>query len=165
MDNDIEQLNRSFDDFVLESDDEDKDVDEEVNLSDYLSNGDDSDEDEQQPLVQGWNDNVIKPIRPDFVEGETLVSMELENCTKPLDYFNLFFTEEMVQLIVEESNRYGNQKYRNFDIIAPEEIDVIVAMFLKMGYIPLPKLDDYWSTDSALTGNKIFEGITDRNKQ
>ena len=70
----------------------------------------------------------------------------------PLEVFRLFFPNNLVQLIVEESNAYarevmGDEKYSAWSKITPEDIKALLGFSILMGIVHLPSLDDYWKRD------------------
>lgn len=163
MHKNIDELNHSFDNCALESDDGES-FDEEIDLDEYVSS--DEDEDDLEHLIQNpyWSYNIVQPTRLMFNGNSGLNFDELDSCSKPIDYFNLFLTEEMVHLIVDQSNLYGHEKYPNMEYITPEEIDTIVGIFINMGFAPLPKLEDYWSTDPVFIRSANFGDIMPRRR-
>ena len=70
----------------------------------------------------------------------------------------------MVDLIGTESNRYGWKKYKDFEYIRPQDVDIIMRIIIKMGYVHLHKMENYWSDDKALTGHYIFGEVMSRKR-
>ena len=164
MEEDLNELNTRLGNYIIESDDDD-DFDEEVVLEDYSDDeGDEDDDDLTQTQGTGWVFQIIQPERPAFVDKERLNEEELAHCTTPLEYFQLFFTGDMVDLIVAESNRYGRKKYNDFEDIQPQDVGIIMGIIIKMGYVHLPKMENYWSDDKALTGHSIFGEVMSRKR-
>lgn len=75
----------------------------------------------------------------------------------PISYFNLFFTDLILTLIVTESNRYAQQVIRskagnvptplkNWTRITMPEIKGFLACILNMGIIKKPTIASYWSS-------------------
>ncbi|XP_056388350.1 piggyBac transposable element-derived protein 4-like [Hyla sarda] len=77
---------------------------------------------------------------------------------KEADFFQLFFSEELISMIVEETNRYGEQ----FIAAHPQayharpyqwmptntlELKKFLALFFNMGIIKKPTIRSYWSMD------------------
>ena len=64
----------------------------------------------------------------------------------PYDYFRMFFTKELVDHIVYQTNLYATQKNvsTNFSTTNQEMLHFI-AILLYMGVVTLPSLDDYWA--------------------
>jgi hypothetical protein len=75
-----------------------------------------------------------------------------------VDYFLLFFNDELLNNIVIETNRYMRHKIselqlsprsswsRWFDVSVPE-VKALIGVFINMGLIQLPDIKDYWSTE------------------
>lgn len=79
------------------------------------------------------------------------------------DVFKLFFNQPIMQIIVEETNRFGSDKYDDW-----EEVDVngmyrFFAIAICMGLNKKPKLSDYWSTSDIYHQN-IFSNTISRNR-
>lgn len=93
----------------------------------------------------------------------------------PIDYFKHFIDDEIMSLLVTETNRFAAQsiasnstkrltqsrlqKWVDTDI---EEMQKFLGIVLWMGLIQLPQLRDYWSTN-MLYGNNIPK-IMSRNR-
>ena len=70
-------------------------------------------------------------------------------CKTLLEYYKLLFHDGMMDFLVEETNRYGTTK----DVYIPTgniEMRKFPALITLIGYVHLPKLEDYWSTDPAI---------------
>jgi hypothetical protein len=71
----------------------------------------------------------------------------------PMDYFSLFFNDELLNYIVVETNRYARHKIlelqlrprsiwsRWSDVSVPEM--VFLGLIINMGLMPLPDIKDY----------------------
>jgi hypothetical protein len=82
-----------------------------------------------------------------------------------MDYFSLFFSDELSNDIVIEKNRYARDKIAELrrsprficsrwsDVSVPET-NVFLGLIINMGLIPLPDIKDYWSTEG--TTDTIF---------
>ena len=57
----------------------------------------------------------------------------------PVEVFNVFFTDEICTLIVEQTNLYAEKELRAY-----------FGFKIMMGLIPLPSMDDYWRRDPLL---------------
>ncbi|XP_004211347.1 piggyBac transposable element-derived protein 4-like [Hydra vulgaris] len=87
-----------------------------------------------------------------------------------LDFFELYFPDEPITLLVAETNRYARQFFaanpdnsslREETNVA--EIKTFIAVILLMGVIYKPKLSKYWSKD-ALYNTPIFSEVISRNR-
>ena len=83
----------------------------------------------------------------------------------PLEVFQLFFGDDLVQVIVEESNRYarevmGDEKYDTWRVITADEVKAYLGFSILMGIVQLPSLDDYWKRDPLLHYAPIADRIS-----
>lgn len=93
--------------------------------------------------------------------------------SKPIDYFNLFFTEALLNIFVVETNRYANQtitelvglnevgphsRRQNWLPVTFNEIRAFIAVILNMGLIRKPTIPSYWSTtaNNSLVPQNVY---------
>jgi hypothetical protein len=72
-----------------------------------------------------------------------------------LEVFELFFTADLQQKIVDETNCYAKQvmgdvRYSSWTKITREELKTFIGFSILMGINRLPSVDDYWSKDPLL---------------
>ena len=84
------------------------------------------------------------------------------------DIFFLFFTPTLLELIVEQSNKYaaecmGPDKYEKWTEITVEELCAYMGFMLLMGIVHLPSLYDYWKNDEVYHYSPIASRIS-RNR-
>ena len=82
----------------------------------------------------------------------------------PLEVFELFFTEELQEMLVVESNRYarqvmGEEQYTHWNKITVQELKAYLGFRILMGINHLLSVDDHWSKDSCLHYAPIAEKI------
>ena len=80
---------------------------------------------------------------------------------KPAELFSLFFTDEMIDQIVEETNKYarlcrGDEKWTT----TPQEIKAYFGFHILMGICQLLEIRDYWSRDQRLHYSPISDRIS-----
>ena len=81
----------------------------------------------------------------------------------PLGIFSLYFDDNLVGMIVEETNRYAElclqetNKQWSTDV---EEIRAYLGFMILMGINRLPEIRDYWSTDLSLRYTPIADRIS-----
>lgn len=93
----------------------------------------------------------------------------------PEDYYMYFVSEEILQLIVDETNKYGYNKLVNtsggdkpsarmskWDNITVQTLKVFLGMLMWQGLMKLPHVRDYWSTN-RLFSNEVSKEMS-RNK-
>lgn len=108
--------------------------------------------------------------RREDVESQEVVgiNVDFENLGSCLDFFLLFFTEEVWQLLVEQTNLYAGQKRGPEEssvwyLVTRDEMKAWVSLYLNMGLITKPNLNSYWSTDPALS-SPFFPAIMSRDR-
>ena len=82
---------------------------------------------------------------------------------EPVDYYRLFITDSLLQNVLDETNRYGEQyvqshqdyvtshpRARSHDFVkrrfTMSELLRLIVLMITMGIVDLPSLKDYWST-------------------
>ena len=83
--------------------------------------------------------------------------------THALGIFSLFFDDNLVGMIVEETNRYAEQCLRETNkqcTANAEEIRAYIGFMILMGINHLPEIRDYWSTDKSLRYAPIADRIS-----
>ena len=85
--------------------------------------------------------------------------------SSPLEVFDLFFSPDLMERIVRESNAYaksamGNEKYEKWSKITVDELRAFLGFSVLMGINHLPSLNDYWSRDPRLRYAPVADRIT-----
>lgn len=120
-----------------------------------------------------WNDkpNIVKVF--DFNE-EPGLKIDMEN-KEPVDFFNLFVTEELINVMVVKTNRYAEQEIekqrplkrsswlKDWKPINAEEMRLFLGTLLHMGSVKLPSFEHYWSKNK-LYKFPVLSKVMSRNK-
>lgn len=80
------------------------------------------------------------------------------NDAQPIDFFEHYLTEDVIDLMVVETNRNANyviskrrlsrkSRLKDWKNTNPEEMRKFIGVLLYMGLVPLPRISDYWSKD------------------
>ena len=109
---------------------------------------------------------------------ETLTPITVEDFTKPAgpkvpiprsakEIF-LFFTPTLLELIVEQTNKYaaecmGLEKYGKWNKVTVDELCAYMGFMLLMGIVHLPSLYDYWKNDEVYHYSPVADKIS-RNR-
>ena len=115
-----------------------------------------------------WSEDISRREDVEFQE-EVGINVDSENLRSCLDFFLLFFTEEVCQLLVEQSNLYAEQKRGPEEStvwypITRDEMKAWVSLYLNMGLVTKPNLSSYnWSTNPALN-SPFFPSIMSRDR-
>ena len=81
----------------------------------------------------------------------------------PVTLFELFITDEIVNLICKETNSYAAQKGNHSFKLDPKEFKSFIAVLLLRGYIPYPRRSMYWEMRDD-SRNSIVTSLFTRNK-
>ena len=67
------------------------------------------------------------------------------------EIFCLFFTSTLIDLMVEETNRYASaclgEKFELWTAVNADELCAYMGLLILMGFVKLPSLRDYWKKD------------------
>ena len=92
----------------------------------------------------------------------------IPTCRDPLEMFSHFFDDEVLSLIVQETNLFAQQSLAAINSTAiwetnKEEILAYFGFMVVMGLNRLPEIRDYWARDEKLHNSFIASRIT-RNR-
>ena len=93
-----------------------------------------------------------------------------------LAIFELFFTVELLTILVTETNRYAKRfldekldtlgvfsRFRKWTETTVSEMRLFIAVIINMGLVKLADLQDYWSTDEIVS-TPFFPGVMVRDR-
>lgn len=63
----------------------------------------------------------------------------------PLEYFQMFFSDDLFELILQNTNLYSAQKRGDSSNISVNDLRDFLAIELLMGIVEMPAYTDYWS--------------------
>ena len=106
-----------------------------------------------------WEDKE-KPMAKKECTLEVEVLVDLDHGSTPFDIFQTVTgTNELLKIIVTETNRYVTQIGCNFET-TEDEMKAFLGINFIMGINKLPSLEDYWSTDKCIGIEKIQNVMT-----
>lgn len=146
----MDDLNKSFEELLLDSEEElfeNDDDDEPIQAVIPLDKSeDDTDESEEEEEMEAdkWS-NVISSNDFPFTGINGIINGEIYLLQNPLDFYRLFITNEFVDLVVKETNRYGAMKYDEYKKITEEEFWIFLVICFHMGIEHRSNLKEYWS--------------------
>ncbi|KAL0879795.1 hypothetical protein ABMA27_003506 [Loxostege sticticalis] len=91
---------------------------------------------------------------------------------RPLDIFLKFFTDDVLNLLVDATNKYMNRlqqplqehsRFRDCKETSKEEICVFISILMFQGLMPVPKEQDYWKENGYLS-LPGFRALMPRNR-
>ena len=124
-----------------------------------------------------WNE-IESESDEEFMEDHGLVddvtSASEDNTVHPIDCYRHFITDEIIDLMVRETNRYAEQyleahdisrrsKYRQWKPTTYEEILKFFGIVIEMGLVQMPQLNHYWNS-SRLYGLEIVRSAMPRER-
>lgn len=96
-----------------------------------------------------------------FDKNPLVTASFISSRSAPLTYFDLVFSEELFQLIVDQTNSYASQSNaREWDPVTLPEIQAFIGMLILMGLHRLPNIRLYWSSDPLFRVNEIADVMT-----
>ena len=131
----------------------------------YLQNADVLDSDTDQASSSAPNDNYLQWTVNSQVQswflftGNLGIQVALNDITDPLEFFELFFNDEIVDLIATETNRYARERLVNLmaHLRSKEWIDtnsneirVFLALLLMQGVNHKPDMQHFFSKRASL---------------
>lgn len=119
------------------------------------------------PLSTSRNVNIIEHAI------HCTINIEIRESLTPLDVFSLFITDDILDKIVVETNRYAQQENLQFrrpksrrNTWVPtnrDEIKLFFCIVISIGLVRLPHLNLYWSKKS-LYHNQFISSIMPRDR-
>lgn len=115
------------------------------------------DEDVEEGEQWAWSEEINRRNDVDFNEFVGLsADVNLRSLTSSKGFFDLFFTDQVWELLVTLTNLYANQKRGAAEKsvwypVSVAEMKGWVAVYLCMRIINKPNILSYWSTDPILS--------------
>ena len=112
-------------------------------------------------LPKTWTTNLT-PVTIDPFTSSVGPTVDIPE--SPKEVFELFFSDDLMSEMVDETNRYaqqvmGEERYRDWKKITKEEMKAFFGFSVLMGIDHLPSVDDYWSKDPLLHYAPIADRI------
>ena len=107
--------------------------------------------------------NAAVPFNPPPFTSPVGPLTVLNSTATPLDFFMLLFDDDILQLLVDQTNLYASQnppgaRYKWYDTSC-SELKLFLGVIIAMGIHRLPQLEDYWSSDVLLGVPGIVDGM------
>lgn len=123
-------------------------------------------EDLQKELEKKWKRRDLKPKEnplPDNFEELPVNVRDKKGKLNPSEFFELFFTEELIDLIAQQTNKYATECRNKVLNVTPAEIRCVLAVLMLSGYNPLPRRRLYWETAVDVHHQLVSDAIS-RNR-
>lgn len=178
LENSDEDFDLSLESDLGEGDSADEDCDLECSAQNEVVNDDAVDAVirtrpvERQSTNYVWVDDPPHVIKVPFSQVAGLKTRPLGE--KPIDYFSMLFTDELIDLIVQETNLYAveiflassgslSSRISQWKDTTIEEMKIFLALLFHTGTIRTNRLEDYWKK-SELFDLKFFRSHMSRNR-
>ena len=112
-------------------------------------------------IASGWGKVDSDPIVAPFT-GESRMNIQLDSY-EPLDFFKIFINDDLMNVIVDQTNTYAEQRLENmgpnmkpfsrmrkWEPVTRSEMYLFFALVIDMGLVMKMDLDKYWSTESVI---------------
>lgn len=155
-----------------------------ASLSDSSSDDDVMQNEEEMPQNEEYDNVKLNWKRANFSsQSFSFSGQERLNCRAapaedgkiwPIDIYNQFLTENIINLIVVETNKYADQvldlcvitkksKFQKWNPTSCDEIRKFLGIILLMSLDVKPRVSDYWSK-SKLHDNNLIRSIMDQKR-
>lgn len=109
-----------------------------------------------------------RPLSPFHFNRTPGMTCEVADKNSPLSYFSLFFTDDLMAMILQQTNKYAAENppavsTAEFQDITVNELWCFLGLFIVIGIIPKPSIGDYWTTE-FFTQTPAFHHIMPRKR-
>ncbi len=145
-----------------------------MDLESENSDDEDADDELDSPVWSEIQPESDAEFMEDYGLVQEVTPASRDNTILPIDCYRHFITDEIIDLMVRETNRYVEQYLQTHDISRRSKShqwkptnDVEMLKFLgiliEMGLVQMPKLEYYWS-NSQLYGSEIIRSAMARDR-
>ena len=126
-----------------DDDNSDNDDDDNVNLAALQKGANNiSSNNKSKQYVYRWRKKDLPPFHEGSEEQYVDIPDEIKS---PYKYFKQFFNDELLQLVVNNTNLCSTQKTGKCINTTVDEISTFIGTQMLMGLVKLPSYSDYWS--------------------
>lgn len=143
-----EFTNKSSNEEISSSEDSDNDEDDQNNI----------DNSNNEPM---WMDVTSGKQKSFLFTGNE--GIHISPSTDPFEIFSAIVDDEILNLIVNETNISGYKHRGNWEETTSAEIKKFLAIVMYMGLVPYPSIRKYWSSNHKYK-NDFVRGIMIRNR-
>jgi hypothetical protein len=124
--------------------------------------------------MEGWEDVTMgdKKLNAYIFTKNAGPQFHLLPDAEPMDYFSVFFNDELLNNIVREIKRYARHKISELQLsprsiwstwsdVSVPEMKAFLGLIINMGLTPFPDIKDYWSSE-WITLIKFFGDVMSR---
>ena len=126
-----------------------------LEASPNFDNDNDSTENEEYS-PPSWQKNVILSTN-DVIFPEANYGRYRD--FSPVELFELFFDNEIISLIVDQTRKYAQSKGETKFFITPEEVKVFLGVLVVSGICPIPSRRMYWRNSTVTRNYAVYHAI------
>ena len=108
------------------------------------------------PKQRCWKKHDIECGMPEWMHAD--VEDLYGGSLTPVEFFELFFDDDLFDIIVHETNKYASQKNRELRVTR-EEMKVVFGVLLISGYVSYPRRRLFWETGRYTRHDMVFSAI------
>ncbi|XP_071051360.1 piggyBac transposable element-derived protein 3-like [Onthophagus taurus] len=108
----------------------------------------------KRQMHYSWIKEDLKLLPTDFDSPTNSAITE-----NPLEFFSNFFDEEVIELILNQSNKYAQQKNRKANI-EKQEVNAFIGVLILSGYMQVLRRRMFWEREKDCHNVMITEAIT-----
>ena len=119
-------------------------------------------------------DDGFSRMQFESTSSEEVTDDSDDDVINPIDCYRHFITDEVIHLMVRETNRYAEQhrqtqkltkrsKTLQWRPTTNEEMLRFLGIILEMGLVQMPEIDYYWSK-SKLFGSEVIQNTMSRDR-
>ncbi len=97
--------------------------------------------------------------------GQSAAGLHVTVPDSPSESFRLFFTSDLIEMIVEQSNMYAmevmdEEKVEKWNPITTQDLEAYFGFTILMGINSLPALEDYWKRNPVYHYSPVADRIS-----
>ena len=104
----------------------------------------------KQPVqlhVYHWRKAEPPQVDKNFYGNDYSLPPENVDQLTPIDYFEMFWKEDLIELTSEQTNLYSVQQSGKRINTTPKEIEQLIGVQMQMSIVKLPRYDMYWASE------------------
>ena len=151
---------RSDDDEFLGSKNANLGMESDIEVNNLLDSELSGSNDDDSKVESTFTRNLTRIEIQEFNSPEPGQNFPLSADKKEKDFLDLFFPQQIYNLVANQTNIYANQKIESkpdplWKETTPEEIKAYIGIRLFMAIRKLPETKIYWSHDDVFGGEKV----------
>lgn len=115
-----------------------------------------------QWVPRGHTTYDLEPLPGPLIKAKEHLHNEIKDCS-PIDLFNKFFTNDVLDYIIKQSTMYARQNNNMTFQLDRWTLKRFLGILIISGFHTVPQISDYWS-QNPLLGVKVVQNAMSRNR-